>query len=137
MESCSHCHAKDHEALNESNLASNPPSRYSLGLKLRKKKKTSRHTRGTFKPKVTTTEGVQHSEVKKKKDYVLQIVQDASELFSSVHGLLSHLNQSSFRIAVGEVTDGGHSLVGIVLGQRTSLLDAIAAVYKLTSLRCN
>lgn len=62
------------------------------------------------------------------------IIQEIPSLLPSLHGLLGHLDQSSLSIAVGEVTDGGHGLVGIVLGQGTGLLNAVAVVDKLTSL---
>jgi hypothetical protein len=72
---------------------------------------------------------------RKRAKICLQIVQErSSSLLPSLHGLFGHLDQSSLGIAVGEVTDGGHGLVGVVLGQGTGLLDTIAVVDKLTSL---
>lgn len=57
-----------------------------------------------------------------------------ASLLPSVHGLLTHLNQTSLGLAIGEVTDGSNSLVGVFLGKNTSLLNTVALVDKLTGL---
>lgn len=58
-----------------------------------------------------------------------------SPLLPPVHGLLAHLNQTSLSITVGEVADGGNGLVGVFLGKSTGLLNTIATVNELTSLK--
>jgi hypothetical protein len=57
-----------------------------------------------------------------------------SPLLPAIHGLLAHLNETGLGITVWEVTDGGNGLIGVFLGQSTSLLNTIAAVNELTSL---
>lgn len=55
-------------------------------------------------------------------------------LFLPPHGLLAHVDQPRLGLAVWEVADGSHSLVGILLGQRTGLLNTVAVVDELTGL---
>lgn len=63
--------------------------------------------------------------------------QDESTLFSPSHGLLAHINQSRFSLTIGEIADGGNSLVSIVLGQLTGLFHAVTLVDEFTGLVIN
>jgi hypothetical protein len=61
-------------------------------------------------------------------------MESRASLLPPIHRLLAHLNETSLGFTIGEITDGSNGLVGVILGQSTSLLNTVTLMNELTGL---